>query len=277
MEGKIELKNQLDDLYHAIICGMYEADGLFQKCFTDIMGYEYNSYTIDDDETRNRWETIKDMRKNNCTEELIISAVNISDYTGTRKMFWVLNSYFDKCRYFRIAPKIARQILMDEISKRERYLASLNLDYFYKTTDESFYRHYFYQLRRLLSDDASYNLYAIDNANTLYIGRYTDSVCRVILNYIIENKIVPSHHDIKTDIEVRSPFIENTKINSSSNVVWMHHKIKLSSKDFKEIYKTIGSKKARKQGVYSFFSYMNSADDDNYFWLYFKVYTYTEI
>ncbi len=281
--------NELTNLIYAIGTQLYDKDKILYDLFENRFGH-YNcsfSYCTNEEDKIQQWELIKELRRNNSLLDLIKMAMKQSDYHTLYRFNWWISNYEEKFKRYNIdkEPLIKSEQIQDIFKSRMRELKALNLDSWRKSNDKIMHKHYYFWINHLMEDDVDYTLWGLKYNDTrifdtFHLSNFTDKrLPKIILQYILDNNIIPDQLDGKNEMDVINPFIEyggknGHKMIYSSDMGGMCYQIYLTAEELQEIYKSVGSKKARDLNVMPFFSYINSLKDQydkkEKFYLYFK-------
>jgi len=284
----MEEYNELTNLMYAIGGQLYDIDRILYDLFDKRFNHDYSSfgYCSSEVDKIKQYEIIKELRKDFSLVELINKAMLQSDYYRLYQFNWLVGNYEDKIKDYKLSyePVVKSKDIEESFAKRIEELKELNLDSWRKSNDTVLHHHYYWWINNLMTKE-SYTLWALQYNDTrifdtFHLENYGNkALSNIILQYILDNNIISNQIDEKQEIEIMSPFnnygISNGyKITTSSNMGGMWYMIYLTVKELQEIYKSIGSKKARKMNVMTFFGYINSLKDDydldEKFYLYFK-------
>lgn len=282
--------NKLINLIYAIGTQLYNKDKLLLDLFEDRFSHHYCGflYSPDNKEEVKQLELIKKLRKDYSLIELINMAMQESDYHTLYKFNWWIKNYEEKFKRYNPneEPLIKSEIIKDTFNNRIEELKLLNLDSWRKSNDKVLHQHYYYWINHLKNDeDVNYTLWVLRYndtkvIDTFHLSNFGDKrLPNIILQYILDNNIISDQLDNEREIDIINPFIRydgnnGHKMLYSSDMGGMWYLIYLTAEELQQIYKTIGSKKARDLHVMSFFSYINSLkssyEKEEKFYLYFK-------
>jgi hypothetical protein len=281
--------NELTNIMYAIGTQLYGKDKILYDLFEDRFKHSYVtfSYCSGEKDKIEQLELIKELKNKYTLIELVQLALQYSDYYTSYQINWWISNYEDKIKKYDIQykPIIKTSDIEKSFNNRLMKLKTLGLGSWRKSNDNVLHNHYLYWINHLMSDEVSYSLWAFQYNDTRFFDTFHLTNCsnkqlsNIILQYILDNHIIPHSLEKDNEITIMHPFIFNSindsfTIKYSSNMGGMWYMIYLTAKELQEIYKDIGSKKARNMNVMPFFSYVNSLksdyEADTKFYLYFK-------
>lgn len=209
-----------------------------------------NSFTYEDvKETLNK---IK-INENITVLELLIEALNKSDYHDTLRFMWTFqidssqNSYIKEWKYESRTPNPYSDII-PYITARLKYLEENNLDDWHKSKDIIKHKHYRWWIQNILDGEESkiYSMMLFHENDTrcfnaLHLGNNMDDNCtfNILLKYILDEYIIPDpHHSELTVPDFANFDYDNPrKLTKSAKFGGFHGLIYLTAEELQYIYK----------------------------------------
>ncbi|WP_252251213.1 hypothetical protein [Clostridium sp. VAP52] len=280
--------NELENLMYAIGTQLYDKDMILHDLFDNRFNHTYSSFSYCSSETDKieQLEIIRGLKKEFSLVELFQKAMLEADYYRLHQLYWTISNYNEKIKDYKLNNEsiVKKEELSEMFKTRIAELKDLNLDSWRKSNDEVLHHHYYYWINHLMNDE-DYTLWALEYSDTnifdiFHLSNYGyKTLPKILLKYILDNNIIPNQMDLKSELNLISPFVTHKghngyKIKYSSDMGGMWYKIYLIARELQEIYKSVGSAKIRKMNTMPFFSYVNALKDDyekdTKFYLYFE-------
>lgn len=234
-----------------------------------------NSFTYED--VKEILDKIK-INENVTILELLIEALNKSDYHDTLRFMWTFkidssqNSYIKEWKYKASEPNPYSNIL-PHIDARLKYLEENNLDDWHKSKDIIKHKHYRWWIQNIIKGDEGkiYSMMLFHENDTrcfnaLHLGNNMNENCtfNIILQYILDEFIIPNpHHDelIVPDF-VNFDYDNPRKIIKSAKFGGFHGLIYLTAKELQEVYRNKVNKRNIDMYEKNVWAYINSLKHD---------------
>lgn len=228
---------------------------------------------------------------NNFTlDEILKEAVNRSDYmdlfafsrtfTSTYKDWNPQDIYSWK---FHDRKEHKYSYMKELINKRRDKLEELGLDKFNRSNDKKKHNHFIYWMNKYLNPEHIKSIRLFEEVdthcrNTLYLcnSYHNSDVYQAIINYILDNNIVPEKDD---EVEVPDfvyeySFRNTRKLKASANEGGMWYLVYLKPEELQDIYKNHINKRKLSYHEKAVWAYINALKCDaakhRKFYLYFK-------
>jgi len=287
MELLMNKYNELENLMYAIGRQLYHKDRILYDLFDSRFNHTYVSfgYCSSEEDKIQQLGIINNLMEEFSLIDLIKMAMSHSDYYRLYQLNWWIGNYTEKIKDYKLdcEPIVKLIDIKDAFDKRINKLEDENLNSWRKSDDDILHSHYHWWINNLMNNE-NYAIWALRYNDTRTFDTFHLSNCgekifpKIILQYILDNHIIPDQINKNAEIEIMSPFnnygTNGYKIKTSSNMGGMWYMIYLTAKEFQEIYKSVGSKKISDMNVRPFFSYVNSLNEgdelNEKFYLYFK-------